>query len=55
MKKVKVFVPVILMIHDDIESHPIELELSENSVGCEINKIEDDAIEAYKLGNYKEI
>ena len=46
MKKVRVFVPVTLMIYDD---EKYELELSEDSVSSEINIIEDDAIEAYWL------
>ena len=52
MKKVKVFVPVTLMIYDD---EKYELELSDGCVSSEINIIEEDAIEAYKLGNYKEV
>ncbi len=52
MKKVVVYVPVTLLVYDD---EKCELELSEDSVSCEIDIIQDDAINAYKLGNYKEI
>ena len=52
MKRVKVLVPVILMIHDDCGSHSIELELSD-SVSSGIDIIESDAIEVYESGKFE--
>ena len=52
MKRVKVLVPVILIIHDDCESHPIELEAAVTDISA-IDIIEIDAIEVYESGKFE--
>lgn len=56
MKRVKVFVPVHLIIKDSVDGDEIvELEMINDSASDELDIIETDAINAYESGDYQEL
>ena len=56
MKRVKVYVPVYLIIKEGIDGDEIvELEMINDSASDELDIIETDAINAYESGDYQEL
>jgi len=53
MKRVRVYVPVILKVYGDDSCQ--ELELANDSASDELDIIETDAINAYESGDYEEL
>ena len=50
MKRIKVYVPIILEIYGDDK---FEMQLLENSISTEIEHLEDMGIDAYNNGEYE--